>query len=64
MEKYGYNLTFEEVSHLLEILSKSNDPESSNIKNSLSRQLTKWEEWDIDLKKILNSERPHLFTGI
>ena len=64
MNKYDYNLTFNEVCYLLELLSKKTDTESCNIKRSLTSQLARWERWDADLKKISESGNDNIFTGI
>lgn len=63
MDNYTYNLSFADVSHLLDLLSKQDDEHSARMKIQLSIQLSNWKVWHDKLNEIHNE--PQLsFTGI
>jgi hypothetical protein len=63
MDNYTYNLSFTDVSHLLDLLSKQDDEHSARMKIQLSIQLSRWKVWDQKLNEIQN-EPEISFTGI
>lgn len=63
MDNYTYSLSFTDVSHLLDLLSKQDDEHSARMKIQLSIQLSRWKVWDQKLNEIQN-EPGISFTGI
>ena len=63
MDNYTYSLSFTDVSHLLDLLSKQDDEHSARMKIQLSIQLSRWKVWDQKLNEIQN-EPEISFTGI